>query len=261
MPPVPPLRVGRVPGVNPGRWIDTWRGRYRDEPLEIVELAASEAEDALLHGAVDVAFLRLPLTRDGLVRIPLWSEETVVAVSRESELTLLGTLSPHDLAGQTLLVPADDVLAWRDAPGEPFGGVPPATTEEALELVAHEAGVCVLPKAIARALQRRDVELLGLVASSDEHGGEASGGEPSAIPTSAVGIAWVPQPDGEPTESVERFVGIVRGRTASSSRGRADAAGEAEGSASPKAAKQARRPARGATTARRTWPRGRRHRR
>lgn len=195
------LRLGVVPGVNPGRWVDTWRGR-RSEELELVPVAAADAEDLLLAGTLDAAFLRLPLGSPGLRRIPLWTEDTVLAVSRESELTLLKHVTPADLTDQALLVAADDVLAWVDAPGEAFVGRAPETTADALELVAHEAGVCFVPKAVARALHRRDVVLL----------------DAPFAPTSQVGLAWLPQ-DEETPELVEILIGIVRGRTVNSTRG------------------------------------------
>lgn len=211
------LRLGVVPGVSPGRWADTWRDRHRDVTLELVPLEAATAETALLDGDVDAAFLRLPLHSQALVRIPLWTEETVVAMSRESELTLLDSVALSDLAGETIIVPADDVLAWADAPGERFSGVPPLTTADALDLVAHEAGVCVLPRAIARELHRRDVELRPLVASvaSDNDNDD----DAPVVPASQTALAWLPLETGEPSDLVEQLIGIVRGRTVNSTRG------------------------------------------
>ncbi|MBN8880965.1 MAG: LysR family transcriptional regulator substrate-binding protein [Salana multivorans] len=220
----PRLRLGVVPGVNPGRWADTWRGRHRDVPLDLLPLDAVRAEEALLSGEVDAAFLRLPLRSPDLVRIPLWTEETVVAMSRESELTLLDSLAPTDLVGETLVVPVDDVLHWADAPGEPFAGLRPLTTADALDLVAHEAGVCVLPKAIARELHRRDVELRPLVADA------ASDDDAPAVPASQIALAWLPLETGEPAELVEQLIGIVRGRTVNSTRGKTPAPSASTGS-------------------------------
>lgn len=155
-----------------------------------------------MAGDLDAAFLRLPLISDSLRRIPLWTEEAVVALSRESELTLLEEITAADLDPETAIVAEDDVLAWADLPGQPFAGRRPETTSAALDLVAHEAGFAVLPKAIARALHRRDVALRDF---------------PEA-PGSQVGLAWRPHPDGATPEVVETFIGIVRGRTPNSTR-------------------------------------------
>ncbi|HCX83756.1 MAG TPA: LysR family transcriptional regulator [Micrococcales bacterium] len=206
------LRLAVVPGVSPGRWVDTWRERYPAVPLDLFEVPASGAEATLLAATADAAFLRLPLASGDLARIPLWVEETVVALPREHVLTLLEELTPGDLAEETLLVPADDVLHWSGAPGERFVGRAPATTADALELVGAEAGVCVLPRALARALHRRDVELRPL----------------RDAPTSQVGLAWRPAPDGGTPPLVDDLIGVVRGRTAASTRGRDRAGGRDE---------------------------------
>lgn len=237
------LRLGVVPGVNPGRWADTWRGRHRDVPLDLVPLDAADAEDALLSGTVDAAFLRLPLGSPGLVRIPLWTEETVVAMSGENELTLLDEVTPEDLAAETLVVPADDVLRWARPPGQLFAGLPPLTTADALDLVAHEAGVCVLPRAIARELHRRDVELRPLVAAADtgEAKGEDDDAESHAVPASQVGLAWLPETSGEPSSLVEQLIGIVRGRSINSTRGPRAEAPPASPAARPRQSRQAAR--------------------
>lgn len=226
------LRLGVVPGVSPGRWADTWRDRHRDVPLSFVPVEAADAEHALLQGSIDAAFLRLPLHSAALTRIPLWTEETVVALSRESDLTLLDSVTPEDLASETIIVPADDVLAWADAPGEPFAGRQPLTTADALDLVAHEAGFCVLPRAVARELHRRDVELRPLVASSSSS--SSNDGDPhgvdDVVPSSQIGLAWPPEPSGEPAPLVEQLIGIVRGRTLNSTRGKSPAPSTSTGS-------------------------------
>ena len=205
------LRLLIVPGVSPGRWVSTWKDRY-PLPIEVEVVAAALIEARLLDGGGDAAFVRLPLltlddggAADTLAVIPLWVEESVVVVSRENELSLLSEASPQDLAHETLLTPGDDVLGWVDAPGTPFTGPPPADAGDAVELVAAEAGVLVLPASIARAHTRKDVAVVPL-----------AGG-----PTSQVGLAWR-QVDGAPPPAMDDLIGVVRGRTANSSRGRTD---------------------------------------
>lgn len=205
------LRLLIVPGVSPGRWVSTWKDRY-PLPIEVEVVAASVIEERLVDGGGDAAFVRLPLrtpvdggAADALAVIPLWVEESVVVVSRENELSLLAEASPSDLVHETLLTPADDVLRWVDSPGTPFTGPPPADTGDAVELVAAEAGVLVLPASLARAHTRKDVAVVPLTDG----------------PTSQVGLAWR-QVDGAPPAAVDDLIGVVRGRTANSSRGRTD---------------------------------------
>ena len=182
--------------------MSTWKERYR-QGIEVLPVAADGVEDALLTGRGDVAFVRLPLVQDSLAAIPLWTEESVLLVSRENELSLLEEVMPEHLQGETLITPLDDVLRWAEAPGSAFGGLPPAGAEEGVELVAAEAGVMLVPASIARAHTRRDVVAV-----------PATG-----TPTSRVALAWVPV-DHEAPAAVADFIGIVRGRTANSSRGR-----------------------------------------
>ena len=75
----------------------------------------------------------------------------------------------------------------------------PATTAEAIELVAAGVGLLVVPQSLARLHHRRDLTYRPL----------------SDAPGSGVGLAW---PDTENTELMEEFIGIVRGRTVNSTR-------------------------------------------
>lgn len=205
------LRLLIVPGVSPGRWVSTWKDRYA-LPIEVEVVAAAEIEARLVAGDGDAAFVRLPLgepvdgaASDPLAVIPLWIEQSVVVVARENELSLLAEVSPADLAEETFITADDDVLGWAELPGAPFTGPRPATAGDAVELVAAEAGVLVLPASIARAHTRKDVAVVPLLDG----------------PTSQVGLAWRPV-DGSPAPAVDDLIGVVRGRTANSSRGRTD---------------------------------------
>ncbi|ACQ80174.1 transcriptional regulator, LysR family [Beutenbergia cavernae DSM 12333] len=210
----PTLRLLLVPGVSPGRWVATWRGRFSRVPLELVHAEAADQVRMLADGVADVGFVRLPMPTDEFHAIPLWTEATVVVVPRDHVLTAADEVEPGDLAGETLLVPVDDVLAWADPPGEPFAGVTPRTTAQAVELVAAGAGVLAVPMSLARAHQRKDVASVPLRDG----------------PTSQVGLAWPRERD---DDRIEDFVGVVRGRTANSSRGRRPAPGEADAASDP----------------------------
>lgn len=193
------FRVLLVPGVNPDRWLRVWRERLPDVPLELVQTTPAAAAEQLRAGDADVALLRTPADRTGLDVIPLYEEVSVVVVPRDHVLTVVDEAAPADLADETLVVPDDDLLRWSDAPGSPFAGGAVATTADAFDLVAAGVGVVVLPMSVARLHHRR---------------GLASRPVPEA-PRSGVGLAWA-----EHDELVEEFIGIVRGRTAGSSRGR-----------------------------------------
>ncbi|WP_034648245.1 LysR substrate-binding domain-containing protein [Cellulomonas sp. HZM] len=196
------FRVLLVPGVNPDRWLRVWRERLADVPLEVVVVAADEAVARLRAGEGDVALVRLPVDRDGLSVIPLYEERTVVLVAKDHVFTAVDEVSASDLADEVVVVPGDDVLVW-DCPGERFAG-DVATTPEAVDLVAAGHAVLVLPHSLGRIHQRRGVASRPVVDA----------------PGSGVGLAWVTDRHDELTEE---FIGIVRGRTAASSRGRGGA--------------------------------------
>ncbi len=111
--------------------------------------------------------------------IPLYEEQPVVVMEKEHLLSALDAVAPGDLEGVHLI------------DGE-WGA--------AVELAATGVGVAIMPQSVARALSRKDVVARPAVER----------------PTTRVALAW--HPDGS-TELTEEFIGIVRGRTANSSRG------------------------------------------
>jgi hypothetical protein len=198
----PRFRLLLVPGVVPASWVRTWRERVRDVRLELVHAPAAEAEQVLLDGGADAALLRLPVDREVLSAIPLYVETTVVVLPKDHLLTALDELAPADLAEETLLTPADDVLGWDDPPGEPSALPTPATTEDAVALVASGVGLLVVPQSLARLHHRKDLTYRPL----------------TGAPGSQTALAWAVGRDGDPL--VEELIGVVRGRTVNSSRGR-----------------------------------------
>lgn len=169
--------------------------------LELVPLAVADQRRALRDGEIDAAIVRLPLDKEGLHVIPLYEEVPVVVCSKDSHLTAADEeLDAADLVGEVLIVPQDDVLGIH-LPGTVMPQfAAPADTGEAIATVAAGVGIVVVPMSVARLHHRKDVEYRTL-----------SGG-----PLSTVALAW----DAErTTPAVEAFVGIVRGRTANSSRG------------------------------------------
>ncbi|MBT0993298.1 LysR family transcriptional regulator [Cellulomonas sp. DKR-3] len=194
------FRLGMVPGANPGRWARVWAERIRDVPLELVPVAAADAQAALRAGELDASLLRLPVDRDGLDVIPMYTEATVVVVPKDHLFTAADEIAASDLADETVVVPGDDVLGWADVPGEPFAG-DVATTSDAVDLVAAGHAVLVAPHSVARLHLRRGLATRPV----------------TDAPGSSVGLAWVTERHDELTEEL---IGIVRGRTAASSRGR-----------------------------------------
>lgn len=195
-----PLRLGTIPGATPGKWVDTWQERMPRTRLELVPISVADQADALHRGEVDVAILRLPIDADGLHVIPLYEEQPVVVCARDSHLTAADELTASDLDGEVLVTPLDDVLAFTTDGVIAPRFAPPETTEDAVAVVASGVGIAVMPMSLARLHARKDVDVRRLVDG----------------PTSRVALAW----DADRTDPlIDTFVGIVRGRSARSSRG------------------------------------------
>ncbi|MFE3514484.1 LysR family substrate-binding domain-containing protein [Streptomyces sp. NPDC059166] len=198
---VPPVfRLAYVPGVTPTKWVRIWNERLPGTPLTLVGVPAADAEGLLRDGGADAGFLRLPVDRTFLSAIPLYTETTVVVVPKDHEATAVEEMPVEALADEILLHPLDDTLGWERPPGRP-AFERPATTEDAIELVAAGIGLLVVPQSLARLYHRKDLTYRPL----------------TGAPESRIALSW---PEEKTTDLVEEFIGIVRGRTVNSTRGR-----------------------------------------
>ncbi|MGV9246074.1 LysR substrate-binding domain-containing protein [Streptomyces sp. NPDC003710] len=196
----PSFRLAYVPGVTPAKWVRIWNERLADVPLTLLPVPAAEAPEALRDRAADAGLVRLPVDRTFFSAIPLYTETTVVVVPKDHVVSAVDEVSIGDLADEVVFHPLDDVLDWEQPPGQP-AFERPATTEDAIELVAAGVGLLVVPQSLARLYHRRDLTYRPVVDA----------------PQSAVALSW---PEDATTDLVEDFIGIVRGRTVNSTRGR-----------------------------------------
>ena len=201
------FRLAYVPGVTPSKWVRIWQERLPDIPLELLPVAPADAGDVLCEAGADAGLVRLPVDRTRLSAIPLYTEATVAVVPKDHVVTAVEEVTAADLADEVVLHPLDDVLEWPQLPGRP-ALERPATTEDAVELVAAGVGVLLVPQSLARLHHRRDLTYRPV----------------TDAPVSAVVLAW---PEEATTDLVEDFIGIVRGRTANSTRGRRPSAADA----------------------------------
>ncbi len=121
---------------------------------------------------------------------------------RDDKLTVLDEVAPADLVGRTLLHDAgtgDRWAALRTGPDVVRPPSAPLSTADAVALVAAGSGLVVLPQSVARLHHRKDVTHRPV----------------SELPGTQIGLAWLRD---RTTAEVEELVGIVRGRTARSSR-------------------------------------------
>ncbi|PPS67450.1 MULTISPECIES: LysR family transcriptional regulator substrate-binding protein [Streptomyces] len=196
----PSFRLAYVPGVMPDKWVRIWNERQPDVPLILTQVPAGEVAERLLGGDADAGLVRTPVDRTAFSAIALYTEQTVVVVPKDHLVTAVDEVAPEDLADDIVLHPLDDVLDWETLPGRP-ALERPATTADAVELVAAGIGVLVVPLSLARLHHRKDLTHRPL----------------TDAPESSVVLAW---PEDAKTDQVEDFIGIVRGRTVNSTRGR-----------------------------------------
>ena len=172
------LRVAFVPGVTVRKWTTRWVERRPGMPLEVLPTAESEIVGLLRDSGADLAFVRLPIERDGLSVIRLYGELPVVVVSRDDELAQEESVALATVSGAVAR---------------------PESARDAVELVAAGVGRVVLPHSLARMTARKDVVAIPI----------------SDAPETDIALVWVTEAT---TPNIEEFIGIVRGRTAASSR-------------------------------------------
>ncbi|WP_412148411.1 LysR family transcriptional regulator substrate-binding protein [Curtobacterium flaccumfaciens] len=174
------LTIAFVPGVSPAKWARVWRERFPSVELRLRPIGADDVDDTLA-GEADMVFARMPVSAQHNA-IPLWTETAVVAMPKDSPLAELAEV---DLA--------DAEVHVIDA------GPVPADIDGSLDLVEANVGVVVLPQSLFRAASRKD--LVGRPLMNAEG--------------TRIALVWR---DEDATETTEEFIGVVRGRTANSSR-------------------------------------------
>ncbi|OIJ68593.1 LysR family transcriptional regulator [Streptomyces mangrovisoli] len=185
-----------------------WSERYPEVPLDLLAVEPAEAPEVLRDGAADAGIVRLPVDRAVFSAIPLYTELTVVVVPKDHVVTAADEVTLADLADDVLFHPLDDVLDWERPPGRP-AFERPATTADAVELVAAGVGLLVVPQSLARLHHRKDLTYRTV----------------TDAPQSAVALSW---PEDATTDLVDDFIGVVRGRTVNSTRGRGPSPAEAQ---------------------------------
>jgi DNA-binding transcriptional LysR family regulator len=203
-----PFRVAFVPGVTPDKWARIWAERMPRVRLELAPVEEEQQTQVLHAGRADMCFVRLPVDQQDLHVIPLYPEVPVVVAPKDHFVEAADEVSVVDLADEHLLQDPDLVPEWRDVATEVRQGtrveVPPITMKQAVETVAAGVGIVIVPMSVARLHHRKDVVHRPV----------------SDVAESRIGLAWRRDLD---DELVEVFVGVVRGRSANSSRGSAAA--------------------------------------
>ncbi|MFC7344355.1 substrate-binding domain-containing protein [Saccharopolyspora griseoalba] len=202
----PTFDLAYVPGVTPDKWVRRWNERESEVALALRHTANAEAAGLVREGAVDAALVRLPIDRTGLHAIPLYTERTVVVAPKDHLIAAADEIAPADLDEDVVQHPLDDPLDWDEVDREGPPGLPaierPATTGDAIQLVAAGVGLLIVPQSVARLHHRKDLTYRPI----------------SEAPESTVALTWLVRE--ETPDLMEQFIGVVRGRTVNSTRGK-----------------------------------------
>lgn len=210
-----------------------------EAPAEGIEHATIEPkhvpENPFAHMSI-VRPDREPASTDGekYHSIRLYEELPVVILPVDHVLTVLDEVPVEELAEEFLLQPASDIPAYEEvsrAWRENAGRIVPEglTDKETIELVAAGVGLYIVPMSIARFYHRKDLTYRPV----------------AGLDTYPVHLVWPRAPKGESrSEELEAllqdFIGIVRGRTATSDRGSETRQARAERIAAEKAKEKAK---------------------
>ncbi|CAN5231635.1 hypothetical protein BH09ACT6_BH09ACT6_12440 [soil metagenome] len=222
---VAPFTVAFAAGVTVTKWTRIWEERHPDVPLVVFRSEPGEQTAVLGDARADVSFARLPIDSAGFSVIALYTEVPVVGVWKDHPVSVFESVTVADLADEHLLQDPDEVPEWRDVAREIADGSRRElrgirNLEDAVEQVAGGVGIVIVPHAIARMHGRKDV-VFRLVTDVAE---------------TQISLAWL---QGSTSPQVAEFIGIVRGRSATSSR--AASAARASGAAGADGEKPAKK--------------------
>lgn len=189
------LKVVFSTGVQPDKWF-----RRFDERVPGWKIASAGTDDPLPYiraGQADVALVRLPA--EGFERpadmheVALYEEQIGVAAPKEHPVKVMDSINFRELADEKLMY-VTPPTGWDDV----------AALREALQVVAANVGIAVAPRPLLRAINQRGVVHRDL-----------SGIDATTCPRTRVALMWL---TGSDSDVIQDFVGICKGRTASSSR-------------------------------------------
>lgn len=248
------LRLAFVTGTEPGKWF----ARYRDTTDHGLEAVPSDDPyTSLIDDTAHLALLRLPDPRIGepgeqFHQVRLYTEKPGVAVPKDSVYAEVGeAVRPSDLAdehvnyrlvsgsgaGEETSEGAGAATGSASAHVAPFG----SDIDElraALQVVAANVGVAYAPAPLLKVLSKKQVVVLELrgtaggAAGAAEESQEAAGAvevEETQWAETEIALVWKVERD---SEAIQDFVGVAKGRTRNSSRGRGTSKSEQSSSKS-----------------------------
>lgn len=186
------LRIGFVLGSTPDKWARAWRDQQA-EALELIPIEQADQDAAL--GEYDACIVRLPVDTTDRHVVRLYEELPVAVMGTEHLLTLEEELSTANLDEEQLVLP--HASGW--TPSVDQKAWPEMSVKDAIETVAAGTGVAILPMSLARLFHRKDATYRLI----------------TDLEPTTIALVWDTADDGD---RIQAFVGVVKGRTARSSR-------------------------------------------
>ena len=180
------LTIAFVTGTEPGKWFR----RYEELTGSRLETVPSDDPFVLVGKQATAALVRLPDERvtDEHHVVRLYEEAAGVAVPKDSVYAEVGEVTREDLA--------DEIVNFD-------GQSPIDDLRSALQVVAANVGVAFAPLPLLKNLARKQIKALQLAGEE---------------PATQIALVWRKADD---SDSVQDFVGVTKGRTVRSSRGKA----------------------------------------
>lgn len=214
----PELTIAFVPGVTVTKWTRTWAQRHPHGVLTVLPTDQEDQTNVVLDGTAQLSFVRLPIESDGLHVIPLYRENAVAVAGKDHLIAAVDSITLSDLEGEKR-----QTAGTKHHDRGPF------------DLVAAGVGVLVVPQSIARIQSRKDVVVRPITDAPDTQIAliwRADAGAPIREDDDAADTASAR------AELIADFIGIVRGRTARSSRD-APSSRDAQGSSATQGSRTA----------------------
>lgn len=242
-----PIQLGFTRGVAPSKWAARWARAVPERPLELIPFAhpfgrpSDAGQDMLLERAAPG---ERPLGSDPREShrthhaLRLYEEAVALVLPADHELAELSEIPAVDLALVPLLDHPQHPDSWPAATPWSDPSWMPRGLPEALALVSTGIGGVLAPLPLARHLvDKRAHAVLRVVADGDH------------LPGTTIWASWRVERD---APDVQQLAGILRGRTARSSRtgagsadgkGAAGSGGSSSGTSGAKSTNAAKTPA------------------
>ncbi len=219
-----PVSFGFVRGTNPDRWNTKWQQRHPGRPLTFEALgedplhsdpgqAVLDAGGVLLVRAPAVAAPRSDRSGKALHAVKLYDEKIGLIVARDSDFVKLTELDDLGLLDLEMLLDHPGHLpGWPEPTPWADPSYAPRSVAEACELVATGLGSALAALPLAQHVTDRKLHRVIPLA---EMLTRRDGSGDTALPKTAVFAVWHTAHD---SNTVQELVGMLRGRTAHSSR-------------------------------------------